>query len=105
MVNPPKIRVLNELNPHLRLILAYKREHFHIFYTICATIIWIAIPIPIVLGTWCLVEKGDLMKIVVGLPILTNLLTMELSFITLVLKNHTVIEMVARLQDAVDKSE
>lgn len=105
MNNFKKIHIFKGLHPHLRLITAYTPENVHVFFTLCATIILIVIPIPVVLATWHLVEMGNLMKIVVAVPILTNLLAMELAFITLIWKNRIVMGMIARLQGVIEMSE
>lgn len=110
------INVLNKLKPYLRLIQAYNHEHFHghhwrtmvnsVIYAFCATVMIVLLPIFIMLAVWYLIENdADLIKVVIAIPLLATLLQMELAFITLIVKNRIVIEMIERLQQVIDKSE
>lgn len=117
MNNPDRMKVFKELKPYLRLITAFNHDNFHRCYwqctqnvksaccALCAILIIVAIPIPVILGIWKMFEINDLIKNIATIPLLATLLEMDLAFIALIFKSRIVIDMIDRLQKVIDKSE
>lgn len=109
-----KIHVLKQLNSYIPLIKAYNAESFvysdrrtflhRIFWAFCATVIILVLPIFAIVAIWYLIEKdAGLKKFIVAFPILFGLLQVEVTYITLVMKNHSISEMIDRLQRMIDQ--
>lgn len=109
-----KKSILNEFKPYFRIINAFNPEHFHGrdwrallfsgFFAFCLVLFVCLVPIYIILGSWYLLEnESDLVEIAVTVPILATLLQMELTFVALIMENHTIIETMDRLQRVIDQ--
>lgn len=108
------IHVLNAFRPYLRLLTAYKRANindsnwrcfsrsfYNVFHT---TLMIVVVPLPILLSIWYLMENdSDLMKLVTAVPLLVSMLQMVITFIAMIAKNHIIIEVIDRLQLAVNQ--
>lgn len=112
-----KVHVLVQLNPYIPLIEAYNAKNLkydpdwqtllhRAFWLFCATLIICVLPTFAVVTIWYLIENdADLKKCIVAFPIIVGLLQVEVTYITLVMKNHTISEMSQRLQRMIDQSE
>lgn len=59
-----------------------------------------------VLAFWNVIDNGvELRQIVVALPIFITGLQFELTYIGLILKNHSITETLKRLQNVIDRRE
>lgn len=116
MSNSSEIRVLNAFVPFLRLLTAFNCNHFRhknwrsivrsVFDAFGATVTVTANFAWIILITWYLFEtEAELKKFVVAIPMLVTLLQIELTFIALMMKHHTITETVDQLHRMINRSE
>lgn len=112
-----RLHIFNELKPYLRLFSAYNRDHFQssnivstrniksACYALCATLAIIQMFVLMILSIWNSFEVCSLLQTMIAIPVLSMMLTFELTFITLVLKNRTIIQTMVRIQDVLDQSK
>lgn len=111
-----EIRVLNAFRPYFRLMTAYNSEHFRsthlrhirrsIFYAIFSTTMIVTLIILSVFIAWYLGEnEAKLKRFVVSLPMIFTLMQMVLTFIGMMLTNHTTSETINQIQRVVDQRE
>lgn len=114
MATQRHFHVLDKFRPYLHLLQVYNSSNFplenwhHILhkavYALVAFLVNMALVMVIILGIWDLIEnRVDLRKVVAGLPILTSLLQMEVKFVALILKNHTVNDTINKLQRIINQ--
>lgn len=112
---PDRIHVLKVFEPFLCLLNAYNLENFryaknwhsllpHIRNAACTTFVILFIPVYSVLSFWNLLDNGtELKNVVVALPLLFTGLQLESTYIAMIMKNHTITDIISRLQKAIER--
>lgn len=112
-----RIYVLNAFSPFLCLLNAYNFENFRdkknwhcilrgIRNAACTTFVILFIPVYSILSFWNLLDNGTEVKnLVVALPLLFTGLQVESTYIAMIMKNHTITDLIACLQIAIDRRE
>lgn len=113
MTNSRKIHIFSEFKPFLRVITAFNSENFHdrywrgnlhnITYAFVSAFINLLLFIVNSLAIWYLIEIGDnFKKLFVASPSAMGLLQMQITSITMILKNRKIHATFERLQQLVD---
>lgn len=112
----PRIRVLNQFRPYLRLLQAFNIENYRhhdwhstrrsICYGCCAFLIGTFTLTLVFFSFWFVIDNDcDFGKLVVVLPLQISVTQMELTFFSLVKNNRIIDETIERLRLVVGKRE
>lgn len=116
MSNSNEIRVLHTFVPFLRLLSAFKCSHFQygdwmsilrsMFCAFCVMVMIVSIWIWIGLIIWYLVEnEANLLQFAIAIPVSLSVLQLNLTFVDLLSKSHTLSEQINQLQQVINHSE
>lgn len=112
----PGLRVFAQFRPFVRLLQAYRRDHFHrpnrrdrvlsAFYALYASLTILLTPVLMVSIVWSLISsEATAQKYASALPIVFSLLQTGLTFVALIWQNGIITEAIRQLQAVVDRRE